>query len=114
MRPKATAVMAVMASSLIVFFSPAGAAAEGTKKLASFKTGYFYASVTKEDGVIQLSDCAELKGVGKFAGNKSFLCVHEGKGFRCTANESLDVIFVFSDKQTCEADQKQTLNSEED
>ncbi len=113
MRPMSAAISIVAAGLVLGLCFPADAAAEGPRKPRSFKAGYFYASVSKDDGVMQLSECAEIKEVGRFAGNKRFLCVRDGKGFRCTANETLDVIFLFNDKKTCEADQKQTLNSEE-
>lgn len=101
---------AVLSTQMICF----GAQAEASRKLTSFKTGFFYLAASKGEGMVQLSACGELKEAVKASFKKPFACVPEGKGFRCTAKESLDVIFLFTDMKECIADRTATLSSEDE
>ncbi len=88
--------------------------AEEPRKLSSFETGFFYASVSKGDGVVQQSACKDVKQAALFTGKKLFDCVRDNHGLRCTATGSLDVIFLFKDRKSCEADRRKTLDSDEE
>lgn len=90
------------------------ASARDARELTSFKTGFFYASVSRDDGLVQLSDCRHIKEAARASHNRPFVCVRDNNGFRCTARESLDVIFLFKDKKECESDRKKILNSDEE
>ena len=104
----------VMISTFLVSesFCP-DAKADSSRKLTSFEQGYFYTVTTKEEGVIELSSCGSMTASAR-PSFKDFACVREGKGFRCTKNDSLDVIFLFDDLKDCDADRTETLNSEEE
>ncbi len=99
---------------LVQLICPGVSAIERTQELASFKTGYFYASVSRGEGIVQVSDCKDLKTVAQATHNKPFSCARDDGGFRCTTPESLDVIFLFKDKKECEADRTKTLSSDEE
>ena len=105
-------------SSVLLSFCSVGpvcqcVSAAESGELASFKTGYFYASITKDDGVLQLTECTDVTKASVVTGGKPFDCAPEGEGVRCTG-KGLDVIFVFKDLKTCKIDHDKTLDSEED
>lgn len=87
--------------------------AEQSKKLTSLEKS-FYTSISKGDGIVQLSDCKELTKTAMASFIKPFACIREINGFRCTTDKSLDVIFVFENIKDCNTDRNKTLNSDED
>lgn len=108
-----TFIVLVFPSFLLTAPLSLSAAVDGARKLNSFEKGFFYASTSKGDGVIQLSACKKVTKAER-ASFKDFICIHDGKGFRCTTNDSLDVIFLFDSLKECDADRTRTLDSEEE
>jgi hypothetical protein len=83
------------------------------RALRSFNSGFFYVSKSVGDGAVQISTCNKVTPEALGAFKKPFACASDGRGFRCTADSSLDVVFVFNSLKDCHADQK-TLNSDEE
>ncbi len=109
----------LVSALLLSLFCPAlvcfsHASAQQATKLSSLKTGYYFVSRSKGEGVVQLSDCLPVAKLSADLSRTAFACLPDGHGYRCTADGSLDVVFVSKSLKECQSSRKEMLSSEEE
>lgn len=83
------------------------------RSIGSLKNGSFYISQAKGDGVFELTDCKPFSGKALQGLKQRYRCAPDGTGFRCTSDQTLDVIFVLQTSRACVKHRKALLESEE-
>ena len=83
------------------------------KPFSRFTNGYFYLTSSTGDGAVNVTECTPVKKLPQLLKKNRYFCKHKGKGYRCVSSSTLDVIFVFNNRNICVSDRKDTLDQEE-